>query len=187
MKEEKKLTNPLQERLMLLMKMRGINKSALAKMADVRPQAVTKWFDRGEIGKESAIKIAERAGVSLDWILHGGTELHELSGHRRERLSKWLADNPAEEDFSDIIAGDVPFTDKTARRIESDLNLPIGYLDAEMQQSQGLTLSVDEKELLYLFHKLPKNAKDEVMIFVREKAVFYDMVFDEMAKLRNLK
>jgi transcriptional regulator with XRE-family HTH domain len=187
MKDEMNECNSLQERLTLLMEMRGINKSALARMADVKPQAVTKWFDRGDIGKESALKIAGRAGVSVDWLLHGGAELHELSGHRKARLSGWLADNPADEDFTQILNGEIPFTDKTARRIELDLNMPAGYLDAEMAQSQQVSMSVEDKELLYHFHKLPQHVRDEIMELTKEKSAFYDRMFDELSKLRGLK
>jgi len=46
-----------------------VTKAELARIADVSPQAVNNWFKRGEIGKDSAIKIAAATGLSLSWIL----------------------------------------------------------------------------------------------------------------------
>ena len=36
------------------------------------------------------MKIALATGVSVDWILEGGPELHELNGHRGKRLVEWF-------------------------------------------------------------------------------------------------
>ncbi|AYN29972.1 transcriptional regulator [Buttiauxella sp. 3AFRM03] len=70
MKKEKTLTSPpLAERLNVLMKRSGVNKSGLARICEITPQAAGKWFTTGNISKESAIKIADSFGVSLAWLL----------------------------------------------------------------------------------------------------------------------
>lgn len=62
--EMTKLTRPEE-----LLKAANVTKAGLARMAEVSPQAVNNWFKRGEIGKESAIKIAAATGLSLSWVL----------------------------------------------------------------------------------------------------------------------
>ncbi|PVZ84854.1 transcriptional regulator [Serratia sp. S1B] len=78
MKKEKSSTPPpLAERLNVLMKRSGVNKSGLARICEITPQAAGKWFTTGNISKESARKIAEAFGVSLTWLL--GDESSESS------------------------------------------------------------------------------------------------------------
>lgn len=179
----------LQERLSTLMEMRGLNKSALARIAGVSPQAVTKWFDRGDIGKSSAMKIASIAGVSVDWILEGGPELHELNAHRCSRLKEWFGQKgfPDKEFafFEDLINGKVAFTDKTARRIEKDYAIPLNYLDAGFNPSAPIKLNDIDKDLLYNFHKLTSDSQREILEIVKKKADFYDRMFEELSKLRS--
>ncbi|ENZ7758334.1 helix-turn-helix domain-containing protein [Klebsiella aerogenes] len=70
MNKEKISTRPLlAERLYTLMKRSGVNKSGLARICGVTPQAAGKWFITGNISKDSAIKIAEAFDVSLAWLL----------------------------------------------------------------------------------------------------------------------
>lgn len=70
MNKEKNLTSPpLADRLYVLMKRSGVNKSGLARICGITPQAAGKWFITGNISKDSAIKIAEAFGVSLSWLL----------------------------------------------------------------------------------------------------------------------
>ncbi len=70
MKKEKSLNAPpLAERLYLLMKRSGVNKSGLARICGITPQATGKWFSTGNISKDSAMKIANAFGVSLAWLL----------------------------------------------------------------------------------------------------------------------
>ncbi len=52
-----------------LIKLAGLSKAELARIAGVSPQAVNNWFKRGEIGKDSAIKISAHTGISLSWLL----------------------------------------------------------------------------------------------------------------------
>ena len=51
-----------------LIRLTALSKAELARIA-VYPQAVNSWFKRGEIGKDSAIKIAAATGIDLSWIL----------------------------------------------------------------------------------------------------------------------
>ncbi|EPI3542708.1 TPA: helix-turn-helix domain-containing protein [Klebsiella pneumoniae] len=70
MNKEKNLTRPpLADRLYVLMKRSGVNKSGLARICGITPQAAGKWFITGNISKDSAIKIAEAFSVSLSWLL----------------------------------------------------------------------------------------------------------------------
>ncbi|AYN26724.1 XRE family transcriptional regulator [Buttiauxella sp. 3AFRM03] len=92
------------------MEMKGLNKSDLARIADVSPQAVNGWFVRGDMGKISAMKIADKTGVSVDWLLHGGADLHELASHRAEKLQSWIQihgyPEKEKEAFEKLISGD---------------------------------------------------------------------------------
>lgn len=190
MKEKKTYDeSTLQGRLELLMEMRGINKSDLARLAGVKPQAVTHWYNRGEVGKSSAVKIANGTKVSVDWILEGGSEIHELNSHRSARLREWFAgkEMPDREinTLNKLINGELSFTDKTARRVEEDYGMPIFYLDAGFTASSAYSPSEQDKELLFYFHKLTNESRDDFLKQIKEKAEFYDRMFDELSKLRK--
>uniref|UniRef100_A0A3B0M3L9 Bacteriophage CI repressor N-terminal domain-containing protein n=1 Tax=Arsenophonus endosymbiont of Trialeurodes vaporariorum TaxID=235567 RepID=A0A3B0M3L9_9GAMM len=60
---------------------RGMYKSEMAKIAGVSRQAVNVWFVKGNINRNSAISIAEAAGVSLEWLY--GEEVDERQGLRQ--------------------------------------------------------------------------------------------------------
>lgn len=60
---------------------RGMSKSEMAKIAGVSRQAVNSWFVKGNISRNSAISIAEAAGVSLEWLY--GEEVDERQGLRQ--------------------------------------------------------------------------------------------------------
>lgn len=191
MKEKKVYDeSTMQGRLDLLMEMKGLNKSDLAKIAGVKPQAVTGWYNRGEVGKSSAMKIANSTNVSVDWILEGGPEIHQLNTHRGNRLSKWFDGKEfpkAEEDvFKRLISGDLAFTDKTARRIERDYDMPSFYLDTGLATQSTAKTSEQDKELLYYFHKLTNESREDFLKQIKEKAEFYDRMFDELSKLRKI-
>lgn len=63
---------------------RGISKAEMARIAGVTPQAVNGWFKKGKISKESAVSIADAAGVSVAWLL--GEDVDKGSGLKeRER------------------------------------------------------------------------------------------------------
>ncbi len=47
----------------------------MAKVANVSKQAVTGWFRTGKMSKESALAVADAAGVSVPWLL--GEEVGE--------------------------------------------------------------------------------------------------------------
>lgn len=79
MKKEKTSSSPpLADRLYQLMKRSGVNKSGLARICGITPQAAGKWFISGNISKESAIKISEAFGVSLSWLLDDESSVSDL-------------------------------------------------------------------------------------------------------------
>ncbi|MFN3069906.1 helix-turn-helix domain-containing protein [Serratia sp. J2] len=57
---------------------RGISKAEMSRIAGVTPQAVNNWFKKGSLSKESAMAIADAAGVSVAWLL--GENVEEASG-----------------------------------------------------------------------------------------------------------
>ncbi|MBC3211401.1 helix-turn-helix domain-containing protein [Serratia fonticola] len=70
MKEENTTKEPaLAGRLYKLMEQTGVNKSGLARICGISPQAAGRWFTKGKMSKESALKISEAFAVSLSWLL----------------------------------------------------------------------------------------------------------------------
>lgn len=65
---EKNPTNSLVSRLKELND-KGISKTEMARIAGVSKQAVSGWFKTGRISKESALALADAAGVSVPWLL----------------------------------------------------------------------------------------------------------------------
>lgn len=73
MKKNAHLTeNPQVRRLIEITESKNLSKADLARMCGVTSQSVNNWFLRGTIGKNSAIKLADRLGVSLAWVLGPG-------------------------------------------------------------------------------------------------------------------
>jgi transcriptional regulator with XRE-family HTH domain len=91
MKDNLKSNAVVSARLNELMDQQGISKADMARIAGVSPQAVNNWFNRGDIGKRSAQKLAQHAGISVDWILgnddvDGPNGIPERSLSPRERI-----------------------------------------------------------------------------------------------------
>ncbi|WP_235056552.1 LexA family transcriptional regulator [Pantoea sp. AS-PWVM4] len=63
-------------RLDELLKAANLSKADLARIAGVSPQAVNNWFKRGEIGKDSAIKISAATGLDLSWVLGESEQMY---------------------------------------------------------------------------------------------------------------
>lgn len=61
---------------------KGLSKVEMARVANVSKQAVTGWFKTGKISKESAVSIADAAGVSVPWLL--GEDLSQPDELRRD-------------------------------------------------------------------------------------------------------
>jgi len=76
---------------------KGFSKTEMAKVANVSKQAVTGWFRTGKISKESALAIADAAGVSVPWLL--GEEVGEKDGLKpdEQRLLELYRQLPEEE------------------------------------------------------------------------------------------
>ena len=74
---ENTLTDGLISRLTELNN-KGFSKTEMAKIAGVSKQAVSSWFKTGRISKQSALAIADAAGVSVPWLL--GEDVGEKDG-----------------------------------------------------------------------------------------------------------
>lgn len=100
MKENSHQTDhPQVRRLNELLALKGISKAEMARIAGVSPQSVNNWFNRGTVGKSSALKLSEALGVSVAWLL--GEEVDENSGIKpkeRELLDLFRQLPEAEQD-----------------------------------------------------------------------------------------
>lgn len=76
--------NPQVKRLTELMALKGISKAKMARIAGVSPQSVNNWFNRGTIGKSSALKLADALGVSVAWLL--GEDVEESTGLSNDEM-----------------------------------------------------------------------------------------------------
>lgn len=76
---------------------KGFSKTEMAKIANVSKQAVSGWFRTGKISKESALAIADAAGVSVPWLL--GEDVGEKDGLKpdEKRLLELYRQLPSEE------------------------------------------------------------------------------------------
>ncbi|MFV8860492.1 helix-turn-helix domain-containing protein [Serratia fonticola] len=82
MKEENNSKEPaIAARLYQLMSETGVNKSGLARICGISPQAAGRWFTKGNMSKDSALKLSEALGVSLDWLLNGNADAEDRSPH----------------------------------------------------------------------------------------------------------
>lgn len=103
MKKNAHLTeNPQVRRLIEITESKNLSKADLARMCGVTSQSVNNWFLRGTIGKNSAIKLADRLGVSLAWVL--GQEVGPDDGLRNnERQLLDLFRQLPEDEQGDVI------------------------------------------------------------------------------------
>ncbi|EOZ1378941.1 transcriptional regulator [Enterobacter hormaechei] len=76
---------------------KGFSKTEMARVANVSKQAVTGWFRTGKMSKESALALADAAGVSVPWLL--GEEVGEKDGLKadEQRLLELYRQLPEEE------------------------------------------------------------------------------------------
>lgn len=93
---ENKPINSLVSRLTEL-NAKGFSKTEMAKIAGVSKQAVSGWFKTGRISKESALALADAAGVSVPWLL--GEDVGERDGLKpdEQRLLELYRQLPEEE------------------------------------------------------------------------------------------
>lgn len=93
---ENTLTDGLISRLTELNN-KGFSKTEMAKIAGVSKQAVSSWFKTGRISKQSALAIADAAGVSVPWLL--GEDVGEKDGLKpdEQRLLELYRQLPEEE------------------------------------------------------------------------------------------
>lgn len=76
---------------------KGFSKTEMAKITGVSKQAVSGWFKTGRISKESALTLADAAGVSVPWLL--GEDVSEKDGLKpdEQRLLELYRQLPEEE------------------------------------------------------------------------------------------
>ena len=76
---------------------KGFSKTEMAKVANVSKQAVTGWVRTGKISKESALAVADAAGVSVPWLL--GEDVGEKDGLKpdEQRLLELYRQLPEDE------------------------------------------------------------------------------------------
>lgn len=74
-----------------------MTKSDMARVAGITPQSVNGWFKKGVISKESALAVADAAGVSVPWLL--GEDVGEKDGLKpdEQRLLELYRQLPEEE------------------------------------------------------------------------------------------
>lgn len=99
---ENKPMNGLVARLTEL-NVKGFSKTEMAKIAGVSKQAVSGWFKTGRISKESALALADAAGVSVPWLL--GEDVSEKDGLKpdEQRLLELYRQLPDEEEQQNIL------------------------------------------------------------------------------------
>jgi len=99
---ENKPMNGLVARLTEL-NVKGFSKTEMAKIAGVSKQAVSGWFKTGRISKESALALADAAGVSVPWLL--GEDVGEKDGLKpdEQRLLELYRQLPDEEEQQNIL------------------------------------------------------------------------------------
>lgn len=120
--EEEKPKPNLVDRLNELIKTKGISKAEMARIAGVSPQSVNGWFKKGYIGKNSALLLAERLGVSVAWILGEGDDSSTGLNERQVRLLDLFAQLPEVEQENMIAAFEMrlkeldDFTEKYLKR-----------------------------------------------------------------------
>jgi transcriptional regulator with XRE-family HTH domain len=86
MKSLNRHDHALAVRLDELLKMKGISKAEMARIAGVSPQSVNGWYRRGQISKTSALRLSTTLSVPLPWLL--GEEVEPASGltSRQQRM-----------------------------------------------------------------------------------------------------
>lgn len=86
---------------------KGFSKTEMAKVANVSKQAVTGWFRTGKISKQSALAIADAAGVSVPWLL--GEDVGEKDGLKADEkrlleLYRQLPDDEEKQNFLRVLS-----------------------------------------------------------------------------------
>ncbi|MDR7942334.1 helix-turn-helix domain-containing protein [Enterobacter soli] len=95
--KEKTVLNPILVERLSELNGRGMTKSDMARVAGVTPQSVNGWFKKGVISKNSALAVADAAGVSVPWLL--GEDVGEKDGLKpdEQRLLELYRQLPDEE------------------------------------------------------------------------------------------
>lgn len=59
------------------------NDSAVARVVEVTPQALSNYKKKGEMPSHLVLKFADALGLSLDWLLTGKGEMHRPGGYEK--------------------------------------------------------------------------------------------------------
>lgn len=95
--------NPQVRRLNEITNSKHLSKADLARICGVTSQSVNNWFVRGTIGKNSALKLADALGVSLEWVLGQDVDAKDGLRHDERRLLELYNQLPNEEEQQNML------------------------------------------------------------------------------------
>lgn len=122
----------------------------LALAINVAPQSITNWSKRG-ISKSGAIAVAEKFGMSFDWIFTGNGQTVNKANQVTEKnvIQRLFRDN---KDNSGLIA--IPYYDVVAScgsgRFNNDASEILGYYEVSEQFLATMNLPVNGKGLILI-------------------------------------
>ncbi|MDK1192236.1 helix-turn-helix domain-containing protein [Cronobacter dublinensis] len=95
--------NPQVQRLNEIIEKKRLSKADIARICNVSAQSVNNWFVRGTVGKNSAMKLAEALGVSLEWVLGQNVAPEDGLRHDEKRLLELYNQLPNEEEQQNML------------------------------------------------------------------------------------
>ncbi|NCH53526.1 helix-turn-helix domain-containing protein [Cronobacter muytjensii] len=95
--------NPQVQRLNEIIEKKRLSKADIARICNVSAQSVNNWFVRGTVGKNSAMKLAEALGVSLEWVLGQDVAPEDGLRHDERRLLELYNQLPNEEEQQNML------------------------------------------------------------------------------------
>ncbi|ANB27206.1 XRE family transcriptional regulator [Alteromonas stellipolaris] len=119
--------NYVTSRLKEVMLKHGVRNADLARVADVSPQAVGRWFKTNSISKKSLSAISKHFNIPLDWLmtgegsLTGPSKISESSAEYIGSIDSWDSKTPLSED--DV---EVPF-----------------YMEVELSAGNGSAIQIE--------------------------------------------
>lgn len=175
--------HPSMQRLLDFVKDQGIvGPSALAFAMNESEQVITNWGARG-ISHAGAISAEKRFGCSAVWLLEGVNRLDNL-----KRMGLTAAELSArvgglKSYWHGMLAGQRPFGEKAARKIEEQLELPRGSMD-ESEAVNPVAAPVYKPspfglELARMFDSLPNDDAIRSKAFVAASAAMREAGYRE--------
>ncbi|EGT4370528.1 helix-turn-helix domain-containing protein [Cronobacter malonaticus] len=95
--------NPQVQRLNEIIEKKRLSKADIARICNVSAQSVNNWFVRGTVGKNSAMKLADALGVSLEWVLGQDVAPEDGLRHDEKRLLELYNQLPNEEEQQNML------------------------------------------------------------------------------------